>query len=45
MNARTDEEVDPDIIIETVAKAVAGEGIQVSQSTESDTPVGPVVCS
>lgn len=43
MNARTDEDVEADLVIQTVAKAVAGEGVKVTQQN-TDTPVGPVVC-
>lgn len=42
MNARTDEDVEADLVIQTVAKAVAGEGVKVTQQN-TDGPVGPVV--
>jgi len=43
MNARTDEEVDPDLIIQTVSKAISSDGVKMSSNIETDTPVGPVV--
>jgi len=42
MNARTDEEVDPDLIIQNVSKAVAGDGVKMSSNMDNDIPVGPV---
>lgn len=43
INARTDEDVDPDLILQTVAKATAGDGVKVSGSSEMEANVGPVV--
>ncbi|ODN00884.1 Drebrin-like protein [Orchesella cincta] len=42
MNARTDEEVDPDLIIQAVSKAISGDGVKMSSNIENDAPVGPV---
>ena len=44
INVRTDEEVEPSVIIETVAKATAGDGVKMSSSVElDDGNMGPVV--
>ncbi|CAL8125757.1 unnamed protein product [Orchesella dallaii] len=42
MNARTDEEVDPDLIIQAVSKAISSDGVKMSSNMENDAPVGPV---
>jgi len=41
MNARTDEDVEPDLIVDFASKAIAGEGIKMSTSIEQE--IGPVV--
>jgi hypothetical protein len=41
LNARTDEDTDPDVIVQMVSKAVAGEGVKIAANIEND--IAPVV--